>query len=415
MRAKPRLLFLCQTLPYPPDGGVNIRAYHVLRLLAREFRVTALCFFRRDDRVSREAVEGGVAGLRPFGEIEAFPIPQEYAVTRLVWDHLRSVVRRRAYTVYTYESRPFQARLGALLRQRFDLVHMDSLDLAGYLDRLEGTPVICTHQNIESSLLHRRAAGERSVLRRTYLSWQAGQLANLEREWCERVALNVTVSDKDAHDLRRLAPRAHIAVVPNGVDVEAFRPEAGADNGLVFVGGANWFPNRDALVYFSEEILPLIQKSRGNLGVRWVGRGTERDREHFRDRYGIEVVGYVADVRPYIRDAACYVVPLRVGGGTRLKVLDAWAMGKAVVSTSIGCEGLAAVNGLNILIRDDPAGFADAVRAVLSDPALRGALGREARATVERAYSWEVIGGEMMCMYRSILEPRQPVSVLLNT
>src|SRR5207245_8734785 len=146
LRAKPRLLFLCQTLPYPPDGGVNIRAYHVLRLLAREFRVTALCFFRRDDRVSREAVEGGVAGLRPFGEIEAFPIPQEYAVTRLVWDHLRSVVRRRAYTVYTYESRPFQARLGALLRQRFDLVHMDSLDLAGYLDRLEGTPVICTHQ-----------------------------------------------------------------------------------------------------------------------------------------------------------------------------------------------------------------------------------------------------------------------------
>ncbi|HEV2130469.1 MAG TPA: glycosyltransferase family 4 protein, partial [Longimicrobiaceae bacterium] len=116
-----------------------------------------------------------------------------------------------------------------------------------------------------------------------------------------------------------------------------------------------------------------------------------------------ELTGYVEDPRPFVRDAACYVVPLRVGGGTRLKILEAWGMGKAVVSTSIGCEGLDAVDGENILIRDTPETFAEAVRAVLHDPELRGRLGAAARATAERRYSWEVIGGPMVRRYLELI------------
>jgi glycosyltransferase involved in cell wall biosynthesis len=147
--------------------------------------------------------------------------------------------------------------------------------------------------------------------------------------------------------------------------------------------------------------------------VRWVGRASDDLQQAYRDRYAVELTGYVADVRPYVRDAACYVVPLRVGGGTRLKILDAWAMGKAVVSTSVGCEGLAAEDGRNILIRDDPEGFAQAVCAVLRDGTLRRQLGTEGRQTVERHYSWEGIGGSMLSLYRSLQRP-SPSNVTRN-
>ena len=402
---RPRLLFLCQTLPFPPDGGVSIRTYHVLRLLAREFEIDALCFYRRDDRCSREAVEAGLEGLRPFARVEAFGIPQELQLGRLLWDHVRSVSLGRAYTIYAYESQAFRARLGQLLASRkYTLAHVDSLDLATYLPLLRRLPVVCAHHNIESLLLRRRAPGERSWWRRAYIARQAKLLARVEHAWCSRIALNVVVSEADGRHLTRMVPAAPIVVVPNGIDVTAFRPAPGREDGLVFVGGLNWFPNRDALEYFCRDLLPHVRQRCGaRVPVRWVGRCTESDRLQYRDRYGIELTGYLTDVRPPVRDAACYIVPIRVGGGTRVKILDAWAMGKAVVSTSMGSEGLAGLDGVNILTRDGPEEFAEGVRMVLTDRDLRSRLGRNARDTAERFYSWDVIGGAMLRVYRHLV------------
>jgi glycosyltransferase involved in cell wall biosynthesis len=412
---RPRLLFLCQALPYPPDGGVSLRTYHVLRLLAREFEIDALCFYRRSSRADRETVEAGVEGLREFAHVEAFPIPQELHPKRLLWDHARSLVSGRAYTMYAYNSTAFRTRLRELLATRtYALAHVDSLDLATYLPMLQKLPTVCVHHNVESLLLQRRARGERSIWRRAYLALQAKLVARVERAWCARVALNVVVSEADGRQLARMVPGVRLAVVPNGVDVTEFRPEPGREDGLVFVGGSGWFPNRDALDYFCREILPHIRRLCGErVAVRWVGRSGDDDIRHYRARYGVELTGYVSDVRPFVRDAACYVVPLRVGGGTRLKILCAWAMGKAVVSTSIGSEGLAAADGVNIVTRDDPKMFAEAVQAVLAERTLRVRLGQGARDTAERCYSWEVIGATMLRDYQSLFdgaEPREVVS-----
>lgn len=398
--ARRRLLFMCQTLPYPPDGGVAIRSYNILRLLGRRYDVTALTFYRKATAVD---IPSSIAALRQVvSVVEAFPIEQEYSVARRLRDHTLSTVRRRVYTVYAYWSAAYANRLRDLIRsERFDLVHVDSLDLSGYLPLLHNNAVICTHHNIESQLLMRRSIVEAHALRSRYLRMQAVLMAREERKWSRRVPLNVVVSPEDKAELQRLAPDARVTVVPNGVDIGKFQPVDAPSHGIVFVGGMTWFPNKDALDYFAGDILPLIRAAGCADRATWVGRALAGSTDTYR-ALGVTLTGYVEDIRPYVAAAACYVVPLRVGGGTRLKILDAWAMGKAVVSTSVGCEGLEARDGWNILIRDTPEQFANAVMRVLEDPRLRDHLGKNARLTAERTYSWEVIGEHMYAEYEAV-------------
>jgi glycosyltransferase involved in cell wall biosynthesis len=402
---RPRLLFLCHTLPYPPDAGVWIRTYHVLRLLAQAFDITALCFERAATAGTGMAwnVAAGGDGLGRFAEVEVFAIPQQHNRLRWAWDHLRSAALGRVYTVYLYRSRAFHRRVNELLRSgSFDLVHVDSLDLSDYVSACRGVPIVCVHHDISSVLLRRRASVERSRWRRAYLQYQAALMEREERCWCNRIALNVTVSEREAGFLEHVAPGSRVAIVPNGVDVDEFRPSDAEGTGVAFAGGATGFPNRDALDFFCDEILPQLRAATSRLRVRWIGRASVEQQCRYRERYGVELTGYVEDVRPLMRDAACHIVPLRVGGGTRLKILNSWAMGKAVVSTSIGCEGLATADGGNILIRDDPKDFASAILAVLRDDDLRRALGERGRATVERLYSWDVVGQPMIDTYLTL-------------
>ena len=221
------------------------------------------------------------------------------------------------------------------------------------------------------------------------------------------MSLNIAVSPDDASQLHALAPASRIAVIPNGVDTEYFAPDPAANTeGCVFVGGTNWFPNRDGLDWFAGSIAPLITQRRPGTSTRWVGHVTARERETYQNP-ALTLTGYVDDVRPFVHAASCFVVPLRVGGGTRLKVLDAWAMGKAVVSTSLGCEGLATVPGENIIIADDAATFADAVVAVAGDKDLQRRLGAAGRRTVEDKYGWQALGKELRELYRGLIYPGQ--------
>lgn len=409
---KPRLLMLCQTLPYPPDGGVHIRTYNVMRLLAREYDITALCFYRAAERSTKEKVVESLGGLRPLAAVEAFPIPQEHSRWRLLADHSKSVLSGRAYTVQAYESREFRARLAELLSsQTFSLVHMDSLDLSAYLPMMTDVhlPIACVHHNVESALLRRRSQTTPGLAGR-YIGLQARLTEAEERRWCPEIPLNVTVSDTDRGILEKIAPGGRFVVVPNGVDTSAFQCSGGPKQGIVFVGSQSWQPNRDAMDYFCVHVLPLLRAAGVDDSVTWVGRASDAVRREYEHKYGIRLTGYVDDIRPLVAASACYIAPLRAGGGTRLKILDAWAMGKAVVSTAVGCEGLDARDGENILVRDTSESFADAVKLVLTDRILAERLGAGARRTAETQYDWEVIGKPMLAHYRELcassLKPR---------
>ena len=172
---------------------------------------------------------------------------------------------------------------------------------------------------------------------------------------------------------------------------------------VVFVGATHTFPNRDAVEYLLREIWPKIRQARRQASLSLIGGGPGSERSRPRSEPGVTACGHVPDIRPQLAEASCCVVPLRVGGGTRLKILDAWAMGKAIISTSIGCEGLAAVDGENILVRDNTTAFAHAVLQVLEDSVLRSRLEANARETAEKVYDWSTVGGGMRTEYWRIM------------
>lgn len=398
-----RILFLSQTLPFPPSGGAEIRIYHLLLALAEEHDVRLITFFRRDGVGTRTGLEENLRRLRAILPVDAFPIPQEHSRVRWICDHLRSVATGRPYTRYAYSSDAFTDRMRHVLRE-FDphLVHLGSLDLSAALPDLSTHIVSCDHHNVESQLLSRRADAESGVIRRAYLRHQAKLTAVAERRWCSRFDLNLAVSGRDASRLARVSGTSRIAIVPNGVDVEAYEPHPGTARRAIFVGGANWFPNREALRYLHGDLLPRLRVRIPELRVDWVGAVEPQDLRRYGGDPNLELHGFVDDFRPLLRQASCYLVPLRTGGGTRLKILEAWAAGKAVVSTSIGCEGLHARDGKNILIRDDPETFCEGVEAIVRNPSLRTRLGQGGRRTAEARYAWERIGEHLLDVYSEL-------------
>lgn len=409
MPTRPRVLVLAQCLPYPPHSGVASRTFNILRQLRVAYDVDLVAFSRashQPDRAARDAARDALRGVAAF-VAEPTPIPNEHSALRKIWDHVRSLLSGRPYTYYEYQSGAFADRLRTLLRMRTPaLVHLDSPDLHRWLPELGHVPIACTHHDIESELLRRRARRLAPAVLGRYLLLQAARVERLERELCPRLALNVMMSEVDAQRLRALAPGAATVVVPNGTDTAYFRPNGARSvaGRVAFVGPTHSHPNRDAVEFLLGEIWPKVRAADRSTTLQLIGRNSPGDRARYAAQPGVSALGNVPDIRPPLAEAGCCVVPIRIGGGTRLKILDAWAMGKAVVSTTIGCEGLDAVDGENILIRDTPDAIAGAVLEVLHDARLRAHLERNGRRTATETYSWAAVGERLRSAYDRLLD-----------
>lgn len=411
MPIRPSLLFLAQSLPHPPHSGVQSRTYNIIKQLQQEFDVTLLAFARKNHHKTLEARQDSRDALaRELSRVcDPVPIPAEYSVVRQLTDHARSMLSGRTYTFFTYKVGAYERQLEGLLHDATpDLIHLDSVDLAGFLDILPDVPVTCTHHDLESELLVRKARQIKSSALSAYVRHQSKLVERVERTVSTRFDLNLMMSDLDAARLTALAPGARTTVIPNGVDTEFFAPVKTVETipkRVVFMGPTFMFANRDAVDFFLAEVWQRIRDAVPAATFETVGRNSPENHTRYSRHGGVIAAGYVPDVRPHLQQAACSVVPIRVGGGTRIKILESWAMGTAVVSTRVGCEGLAAVDGSNILIRDTPDGLADAAIQVLTDTTLRDELGREGRRTVERLYSWESIGARLRASYQDLVEP----------
>ncbi len=332
---------------------------------------------------------------------------------------VRALVSSRSFEHHFSDLPALPPLLKRLLSSRaFDVVNVEHPFLAhlalAQAPSGSALPVrVLDEHNIEFDLAKQQAGNEQGLVRRIH---NAANWPKIQREEVAafRSFDGVTFcSEADEQRARALVPSLRSAVVPNAVDVEHFRPspQQPASDGrtVMFFGAINYFPNVDGLLYLLREVWPLLEKRHPEARLKIVGQHPTPQILAFQGPR-VEVTGKVEDVRPHLLSAAVTVVPLRVGGGTRFKILEAMAMGRPVVSTSLGAEGISAQPGTDILIADDAESFAAAVGRVLDAPSLAAELGGRGRALVEKHYSWEAASGRLEHFFLTLLERRGRLS-----
>ena len=397
-----RVLALTSRLPYPPTEGHQLRSWHLLKALASRHDVTLMSFLRSDDAPDQAGpLRAILRGL------ETFPIPSEHSRVALSHALLKGTLTRAPFLAAKYASNQFRLRLRELA-QDADLVHVDMLPLMAHADCVpHDVPLAMNAHNVEHHLLEIRASMERRPLARAFLKRQRTRLHDFERDACRRADALLACSDDDARALRVLSPGGRLQVVPNGVDLTTNRPSTAppSRHRLVFVGQMGWFPNRDGVEWFLHSVFPRILEKRPDTEFVLVGK-SDGLRVPARIAANVRLAGFVPDLRPVVHDAAVYVVPLRAGSGTRLKVLEAMALGKAIVTTTIGSEGICLRPDHEALFADDPQAFADAVLALLADPYRAGQMGAAARQCADENFSWDGIGDTLLDFYTGVLAVR---------
>lgn len=398
-----RVLWLGHNLAYPPKGGPLQRNYNLLREAAREHEVHVLVFDQPASRPQGVTPQDCVEALSKFcASVDWIPLPTDSLGVGRYWRAISGLASGEPYEFKWLQSKEMVDRLQRLVgRIRFDVVHADTLGLSPYVPLIPDAGSVLNHHDIESALVQRRASHERNFLWRAFWRQESANLLVAERRWCPTFDANLVVSEDEGQLVKPSCGQSAICVVPNGVDVQYFTPRA--DPGgtrLLFCGRLDQLANRGAVTHFFESIWPELVGRVKHLEIDVVGKNpptwllelSQRDSR-------VHVPGFVDDVRPYFQKATVFVCPITDGGGTRLKILDALAMGMPIVSTSFAASGLALQNGQHLLLADTVAQFTESTLRLLSDKVLREGISRRGLEAVTQFYSWETIGRSLLHAY----------------
>jgi sugar transferase (PEP-CTERM/EpsH1 system associated) len=399
-----RILVVSPFLPYPPNWGFGKRVYHLMEVLSRTHSVSLLTY--ADDSDAEH-----IAPLKAFcGAVHTVPSRPPKFGKRLA--QLRSVASPRSFQRRSTYSDAMQRKLDELARSEpFDIIQVESSQMACFEFDPRSVVVLDEH-NVEYELYYRMYQSERSAIRRLF-SWFEYHKFKREEVASWRTAAGCLMSSaREMEILRRVSPTTPVTVVPNAVDTEYLKPadEPVDPDAIVFTGLMKYRPNVDAAIFFVDEILPRILVRRPTATFYIVGGDAPPAVTRLASR-NVVVTGTVDDVRPYVQKAAVVVVPLRMGSGTRLKVLEGLSMGKPMVSTSLGCEGIDLVHREHLLIADEPRSFASAVLELMSKPDTAATLGAHGRSLMLQRYRWEAAAHELDGFYGRL---RRPSSVDSN-
>ena len=382
-----RILWIKMGGLWPLNTGGRLRSFHILVELSRRHRVILLTTHGPGE--NPEALSAHLPST-----VEVVSVP--YAIPKLGSGRFALALLRSWCSSLPVDLAKF--RVPALSKKVQQILEAKEVDLcvADFLSAAPNVPfdrpvpVVFFAHNVEHIIWKRLSQIDNSIWRRTLLQLEWRKMRRCEARTCAQSTLTLAVSEVDRNLLASTAPGASLRAVPTGVDTAYFTPSRKRESAvhLVFTGSMDWHPNEDAILHFADSILPRIRREIPDVSLTVVGRNPTPRLLARAAEIGIQFTGTVDDVRPYIAKAALYVVPLRIGGGTRLKIFEALAMGKAVVSTTVGAEGLPVVPGEHIIQADDPDDFAGAVVSLLKDPARRRALGLAGRRLVETRYSW---------------------------
>lgn len=386
-----KILVVARSLPRP-TWGAGTRNYHLLRALARKHQVSLLALVDE-----HEHEQSAAAHLTAHANsIRQFALPQGGS-RRL--DQIRALASGRSYYLGAHTAPGVQLALDEELASgQYDAVFFESLVVAGY-QVPPGVRIILDEHNIEHELLRRSYQRASGMARRGFNWLEYRRVRPLELAWCGRADLVLVTSEREQAMLRGLLPHTNVQVVPNGVDIDAFSPDSSvteAKSRIVFTASFDYYPNVQGALYFAEQCWPRIRSAQPGATWHLVGRNPPPEITRLGALPGVTVTGSVPAVQPHLAAAQVAIVPLLTGAGTRLKILEALAMRRAVVSTALGCEGIECDPGTHLLVADEPDTFADAVIRLLHDASLREKLGTAGRMLVENRYSWEYCGDQML-------------------
>jgi polysaccharide biosynthesis protein PslH len=404
----PTILFISEKFPWPLDDGGQIRTFQMLKALASESRVILIA-------LAPASVQNEEA-VRDLG-IEVVTFPSAKRKWKIPWQLLQALFTRRPYPLPKNFSRPILSEIRRRIEtENIRELYFNHLDAAQYIEWLEGVqpPVraVCDTHNVLSVFYERMFTSERNLFRKAYCWLQWRKMERYEKailRKCDRVIVCSEVE-------RQLVENwglTSCTVVPNGVDVNFFTSSApsasaqylGAAAHLVFTGAMDYYPNSEGVRWFLESVAPELARRLANYRVTIVGKNPPSDLLVYQDPGKVEFTGFVEDVRPYTRSADIFIVPLRVAGGTRLKILEALAMRVPVVSTSVGAEGLDLENRTHLRLADTPAEMVEAIAQLLSDRERANEMAEAGCRKVRKEYSWDKVAAPLAAYYKSIPVP----------
>jgi len=380
-----KILLLTQVLPYPPDSGPKVKTWNVIKYLSRNHEVTLVSFVRGDQRAEIEQLKKYCVAVHT--------VPMKRGVMRDLRALTESLLSGQPWILVRDRRKAMFDQIERLTREtKFDFVHADQLNMAQYAEQVPGVRKVLDAHNA-LWLLYRRLVeklgmgAEKLIYSR---DWRL--LKRYEGRICQEFDALLAVSDEDRGALEEAAgPLKNLVVTPITVDcdeVEVVQRHADADH-ILHIGTMFWAPNVDGILWFAREIYPLIQANRPDVMFDVVGARPPAEVQALsQEDASIHVTGYVTDPAEYLRMAGVMIVPLRAGGGMRVKILNAMAQGLPIVTTTLGCEGISVEPGRDVLIADTPADFAQAVLSLLSQPELAQKLGENGRKLIETTYDY---------------------------
>lgn len=393
------ILWLKTELLHPVDKGGRIRSYNMLRELCRDNRVTYLTL--DDGNAARDADT-----LAKEYCHELIRIPFSTANKRSVKffaELAANVVSPLPYAVAKYRSSEMEQAIKKAVGNGVDIVVCDFLFPSLNVPDGLGVPTVLFQHNVEAMIWERHAQVAGNGVKGRYMRSQWQRMERHEAAECRRFDHVVAVSVPDAEMMAKNYGVKSVSDVPTGVDINYFQADERIPqktNNLVFTGSMDWLPNEDAILWFVDSILPLVRASVPDVSLTVVGRNPPPRISALNGAGGVEVTGSVPDVRPYLNRAQVFVVPIRIGGGTRLKIYEAMSMRRAVVSTPIGAEGLPVTNDVHVRLRETPHKFANAIVELLKNESLRNEIAGTGCSMVRGNFGWDGVARNFseMCL-----------------
>jgi glycosyltransferase involved in cell wall biosynthesis len=404
-----KILWLSHLVPYPPKGGVLQRSYHLLHQVSLYHEVDLLAFNQKDLMAPLvqdldQGIKDAHKHLSSFCQrVEFFDIPSDKSNLSKKGLAFKSLFTEYPYTLNWLLSEKFNQRIKELVEtEGYDFIHFDTISLAPFKSVCGDVHTSLDHHNIESHMLFRRAEKESNLLKRWYFIQEGKRLEKFEKIYCPQFSFNFTCSDVDTDRLRSISPSSQVHTIPNGVDVNYFNPEPEdiKVNSLLFVGTLSWYPNIEAVNFIAKEIWPLLKSISPKLTFDIIGANPPDSIKLLAEKDpNFHVHGFVDDIIPYFKRAKCYVCPIKDGGGTKLKIIDALSMGMAIVADPIACEGINVKNNVSVLFAETANEYIKSIKLILEQDALREDLQKNARKLAVDSYSYNKIGLKLTSLF----------------